>query len=194
MMYIGEFLNNRFLANLNRAMLGVAAIMGVALIGLGATAFMEQSKIASMKEEISIKSKAIADAQAAAKAEAEKPAKEKIPTGLAAIGAFQTRVNRLAGDHGCSVTQFQASDQMNPFISTFGTGEQSNGAWTQVEVKLNLLGTTRAVIDTLNGLAGNGIPFEFTSVEMSRTQASPTGEATVTANVSLRVLTIPGGA
>lgn len=194
MMYIGELFNTRVLGNLNRALLGVAGLFGLLLLGLGAMTFFDQSKIASMKEEISVKSKAIVDAQEAAKAEAAKPPSEKIPTGLAAIGVFQTRVNKLASSHGCSVTQFQASDQMTPFISTFSTGEQSNGAWTQVEVKLNLLGTTRSVIETMNSLAETGIPFEFTSLEMSRTQASPSGEATVSANVSLRVLTIPGGA
>jgi hypothetical protein len=194
MMYLGEFLSQRLLTNLNRAMMAIAAMIALALIVLGGTTLLEQGKIASMKEEISVKSKAIADAQEAAKLEASKPAAEKIPTGLAAIGAFQTRVNKLASGHGCSVTQFQASDQMNPFISTFGTGEQANGAWTQVEVKMTLLGTTRSVIETLSNLATNGIPFEFTSLEMSRTQASPTGEATVSANVSLRVLTVPGGA
>jgi hypothetical protein len=83
---------------------------------------------------------------------------------------------------------------MNPFISTFSTGAQSNGNWTQVEVKMNLVGPTRAVVSTLEGMADTGIPYEFTSLEMSRTQASPTGEATVSANVSIRVLTVPGGA
>ena len=61
---------------------------------------------------------------------------------------------------------------------------------------------TLAPLDTLRGdytgalkdIDTMGIPYEFTSVEMTRVQASATGEATVSANVSLRVLTIPGGA
>lgn len=194
MMYVGELINTRSLGNINRAFLVVGGLVVLGLGALGVSGLLESRKIASMKEEITVKSKAIADAQISAKEEAAKPATEKIPSGLAAIGLFQTKLNTLASTNQCAITQFNASDQMNPFISTFTTGTQANGNWTQVEVKMNLVGPTRSVINTLKGLADTGIPYEFTSLEMSRTQASPTGEATVSANVSIRVLTVPGGA
>lgn len=194
MTYIGEYLNTKLLGNLNRAMIALAALFAVAVATLGVLAFAERGKVASMKEEIANKSKAIVDFQAAAKEEKGKPATEKIPKGLAAIGLFQTKLNRLAAQKGCALAQFQASDQMNPFISTFSTTAPAAGNWTQVEVKMNLVGTTRSVVETLKDLSSLNIPYEFTSVEMSRTQASANGEATVNANISLRVLTIPGGA
>jgi hypothetical protein len=194
MMYIGEYLNSKFLANLSKAMIVIAIIFGLAVGALGVGALLERGKISSMKDEIAMKSKQIVDAQEQAKKDKDKPQTEKLPTGLAAVGAFQTKLNKLAVGNTCAVTQFQASDQMNPFISTFATGAAASGSWTQVEVKMNLQGTTRAVIGTLRDLDTLGIPYEFTSLELSRTQASATGEATISANVSLRVLTIPGGA
>jgi hypothetical protein len=194
MMYVGEFLSSKTLNTLNRLLVSLAAIVALAAAGLGVSAFLERTKVSSMKEEITNKSKAIVEAQTQAKLEKEKPAAEKLPSGLAAVSAFQTKLNRLTASHGCSLTQFQASDQMNPYISTFQAAAQAAGTWTQVEVKMNLMGGTGAVIGTLKDLDTMGIPYEFTSLEMSRTQASDMGEATVSANVSLRVLTIPGGA
>jgi len=193
-MYIGEWLNAKFLSHLNKALIVVLALFGLAVAALGIGAILERSKISSMKEEIATKSKAIVDAQDAVKKAKQRPVAEKVPTGLAAVGAFQTRLNKLVTENKCSLTQFQASDQMNPFISTFSSTGQTAGSWMQVEVKMNLQGTTQSVMQTLRGMDGLGIPYEFTSLEMSRSQASATGEATVGANVSLRVLTIPGGA
>lgn len=194
MIYIGEHLNSRSLAGLNKALIGTAALFGLAVAALGIGAMMRGGEITSMKDEIAAKSKAITDAQEAAKLEKQKPASEKLPAGLGAISAFQTRINKLVADNKCALTQFQASDQMTPFVSTFSATAVNGGPWTQVEVKMNLQGTTQGVVETLKDLDQIGIPYEFTSVEMSRTQASAKGEATVSANVSLRVLTIPGGA
>ncbi|HVT11077.1 MAG TPA: hypothetical protein VHE55_02325 [Fimbriimonadaceae bacterium] len=193
MMYIGEIFNSRFLASLNKALIVMAVVFGLGIGALSVAAMLQGSSINSMKEEIESKSKAIVAAQEAAKLEKEKPASEKVPNGLAAVSAFQTRLNKLVVNNKCLLTQFQASDQMNPFVSTFSSAA-ANGPWTQVEVKMNLQGSTQAVVETLKDLDQIGIPYEFTSVEMSRTQASATGEATIGANVSLRVLTIPGGA
>ncbi|MFI5385432.1 MAG: hypothetical protein ACHQ50_04850 [Fimbriimonadales bacterium] len=193
MMYVGEHLNARFVAGLHKAviLLGGLFVLAVAVLGIGG--FLESSRIRSMKDEISAKAKSIEDAQAAAKNAKQKPTVEKLPNGLAAVSAFQTRLNKLAGTNGCAITQFQASDQMNPFISTFSAAGQAGGAWTQVEVKVNLSGSTQGVVQTLRDLDQTGIPYEFTSLEMSRAQASSSGVATVGAAVSLRVLTLPGG-
>ncbi|HWA81935.1 MAG TPA: hypothetical protein VG820_00775 [Fimbriimonadaceae bacterium] len=193
MMYIGEFFNSRFLTSMNKALIVMAAVFGLGIGALGVAAMLQGSNVNSMKQEIESKSKAIVAAQEAAKIEKAKPAADKVPNGLAAVSAFQTRLNKLVADNKCSLAQFQASDQMNPFVSTFSS-TSVNGPWTQVEVKMNLQGSTQAVVETLKDLDQIGIPYEFTSVEMSRMQASATGEATVGANVSLRVLTIPGGA
>lgn len=193
MIYLGEFLNSKFLASTNKAMATIAVLLGLATGGLGIATLVERSKIGSMKAEITSKSKAVVEAQEAVKVAKSQPAVEKVPVGLHAIGVFQSRVNKLSIDNKCQLTQFQASDQMNPFISTF-TNTQPVGGWTQVEVKMNLQGTTHAVIQTLRDFDKLNIPYEFTSLEISRVLASPTGEATITANVSLRVITIPGGA
>jgi len=192
-MYFGEFLNSKLLGKLNKGLLVLAILFGLAAAGLGVGAVLESSKVHSMKEEIASKSKAIVDAQEAQKEEKAKPVGDKLPMGTAMVGLFQTRLNKLVSDNSCTLSQFQASDQMAPFVSTF-TATPSTGSFGQVDVKMVLLGPTRAVIQTLKDIDTLGIPYEFTSVEMSRTQVSTAGEATVSANVSLRVLVISGGA
>jgi hypothetical protein len=194
MMYLGEFLNSKFLASLNKTLVVMAVLFGLTVGALGIGAILERGRIGSMKDEIAAKSKAIVDVQEQAKIAKQKPAGERLPVGLAAVGAFQTKLNKIAADAHCAVTQFQASDTMNPFISTFSATAPPASVWTQVEVKINLQGTTPAIIGALKELHSTHIPYEFTSLELSRTQASATGEATVSANISMRVLTIPGGA
>lgn len=194
MMYFGEFLNSKFLGTLNKALVVMLVLFGLTVGALGISAMLERNRIGSMKDEIAAKSKSIVELQEQAKLDKQKPTAEKVPSGLAAVGAFQTKLNKLAADNHASVTQFQASDTMNPFVSTFSTTAPGMGTWTQVELKINLQGTTAAVISTLKQMDTVNIPYEFTSVELSRIQAAPTGEATVSANVTMRVLTIPGGA
>ena len=165
MMYIGEFLNSKLLAKLNKGLVVLAVLFGLAAGGLGVGAFMESTKVHEMKDEIASKSKAIVDAQNAATDAKNKPAVDKLPTGVAIVGLFQTRLNKLISDNKCTLSQFQASDQMNPFVSTFSASGTQPGSWGQVEVKLNIQGTTMAVIETLKDLDSIGIPYEFTSLE-----------------------------
>lgn len=192
MMYIGELLNPRSLRSLRRALIGVAAVFAISAAVAGASVLMANRKITAMKAEIASKQDAITDAKASAK-EAQANPQTQVPRGLAAVDAFQSRLNKIAHEEGATVTEFNGSDQMNPFISAFATDAPQDGTWAQVEVRVNLQGTTQAVVNTLKNLDRSGLAYEFTSLEMSRAQASATGEATVTANVGLRVLTLPGG-
>jgi hypothetical protein len=192
-MYIGEALNSKTLAGLTKALLVVGALFALTIGALGISAFMEHAKVGSMKQEIATKQKAIVEAQEAAKTTANEPKHEAVPKGLNAVNAFQGRLNKLAKDNGASITQFNGSDQMNPFVSTFSSGAQAGSSWVQVDVKFNLQGTAKTVLDSLSNLDKIGIPYEFTSLEISRLTVSATGQATISANVSVRVLTIPGG-
>lgn len=193
MIYVGECLNPKCQEHLRKAVIALGALFTIAMAILGLGGLAESLKIAGMKDEIAEKSKIIADAQAAAHLANAKPA-VKIPIGLAAAGAFQDRFNKLASGNGCAITQYQASDQMNPYVSTFSNAGAGQGPWGQIDVKVNLAGPTQAVVQTLRNLGGLGIPYEFTSLEMSRAQVSPSGAATINAALSLRVLTLGGGA
>jgi hypothetical protein len=191
--YIGDLVSDRTLGTLNRVVAVSAGLLALTITVIGVSGLLASNQIASMKEETAIKSKAVLASQEQAKIENSKPASERAPSGLGAVGAFQTKLNRLTAAHGCSLAQFQASDQMTPYISSFSSSAVASGNWMQVDVKLNLMGGTSSVIGALKDLNTIGIPYEFTSLEMNRVRASDMGEASVSANVSLRVLTIPGG-
>jgi len=134
----------------------------------------------------------IVDAQNATKQSKQKPAADHVPLGNAAVGAFQMRLTKLAGRQQMRLDPVPGFGPDDTFHLDLCGGAQASGTWVQVEVKINLQGTTRAVMDTLRNLDKVGIPYEFTSLDMSRTTASASGEATVTANVSLESAYDPG--
>lgn len=192
MTYIGEFLNPRSLRALRRALVVFAVVFAMVVAVAAGSVLIAKGKVAAMKSEIATKQDAITEAKASLK-QAEANPQTQVPRGLAAVDAFQSRLNKIAHEQGATVTEFNGSDQMNPFITAFATDAPQDGTWAQVEVRVNLQGTTLAVVNTLKNLDRTGLAYEFTSLEMSRAQASTTGEATVTASVGLRVLTLPGG-
>jgi hypothetical protein len=192
MNYLGEHLSPKLLQQVNKTLMILGGVFGLAVAALAVTTYLNSCALTDSKEQIVRTKEAIRTAEE--QRDQGTKTRSTVPRGLAAIGDFQNRLTKIARTRGCSIAQFQASDQTNPYISTFTVGAQANGNWVQVEAKMNLQGTTSAVVGTLQDMPDIGIPFEFSSVEMSRTQASPTGEATVTANVSIRVLTVAGGA
>lgn len=193
MSLFGEKLSPKLLSQVKRTFAVTCTIFGLSVAGFAISTFMKAGHVSSMKQEIESKVKQIAQAEKNKEEQKALPVND-VPKGLGAIGAFQTRITQLARTKSCAIAQFQASDQSTPYISTFASGAQVNGSWMQVEVKMNLQGSTQAVIGTLKDMSTLNIPFEFTSVEMSRTQVTPTGDATITANVSIRVLITAGGA
>lgn len=184
MILSSEFLSKRLVAVLNQALLVGGLMLGLVVGGLGTSLLIQRSRLEPIKQSI--------DARASSfglpKRLADK-SDESIPTGLTAVNLFQTRLSRVAESNGCSVEHFIASDQLGRFVSAYAPATQAQSSLGQIDIKLQLKGSTSTVIQTLKDFHSLGLPYEFNSVELTRTQASPKGVATIRADVSLRLLT-----
>lgn len=110
-----------------------------------------------------------------------------LPRGLAAIGAFQSALEKAAAQAKCALTEFTSSRTPAAYLSRYSK-DAPGTTWSQVEVKLQLQGTARSILQTLDALAGLDIPFEMVSVDLTRQATRDRTEATLSANVELNVL------
>jgi hypothetical protein len=64
----------------------------------------------------------------------------------------------------------------------------------QVEVQFSVRGKLVDVVNTVRSFSEQQVPFEYNSVDFNRVEVTRNGTATVSAKISLRVLTrVPGG-
>ena len=191
MIYLGELVNPRFSAMLGRTLLGLGAVCAMTLTYLGVESIAERGRAGSLEAAIQTRARKIARTYLTNGAGGVPSGKVAAKAG--AINEFQFLVSKLAAANGCQIARFQASDRIVPFVSAF-SHPPAKTPWGQIEVTLNLSGTTPAVTDTLRGLNRLHVPFEFSSLDLSRAQASAAGRATISANVTLHLITMPGGA
>jgi hypothetical protein len=109
------------------------------------------------------------------------------PTDLSAVAKFQSDVERMAGARHCSVVEFRASSDVLPYLTRFAKTTNVSG-WGQVTAQVSLSGSAKNVSATLVDLIDSHIPFEFDSMEITRSKTNELGEATVIGHATLRVL------
>ncbi len=116
------------------------------------------------------------------------------PIGLKAVADFQAAAEEAANKRDCVVTEFQAASTPSPFLSRFEKTPKPND-WSQLDVRMNLIGRTHDIIATLRAVKDFGIPFEFGSIDLTRKNVGSNGLATIDAKLEIRVLmkaAIPG--
>ena len=107
--------------------------------------------------------------------------------GLAAVNHYQSAFEKAAESRGCLLTEYISSRSVNPYLSRYSK-DAPDASWQQVEVKAQLVGTARSVIETLASLKNLEIPFEIQSLEFTRQETEKLTEAKVSARVELTIL------
>lgn len=166
--------------------LASGAVAGLALLVIGFLAFRTQRSCDDAVQALGTTRKAIADAESLVQQAAGTPVAARSETTESAT-RFRAALQRIAKFHRCSVIEFQAAPEVQPFITRFANDTNVQG-WSQVDVMVSIRGSVRDAVATLADLASNDVPFELSSIEITRDAVSPNGDATVIVRTQLRVL------
>ena len=120
-----------------------------------------------------------------AKAEAVKPSGNA--AGITAGNGFQRALVDAAAANNCSVREVSLAADLQPFLTRYQT-DTPKSDFMQASFRAVISGSPQAVVSTLQALTKGTIPFEFDSVQFSRTSVDKFG-STVDASIELRVLT-----
>lgn len=173
-------------AHLGRAFVTIAAAGALLLGGMGVRYGMLLSQYSQGTQSALETRAAIKEAEAAvAKAEAIKPSENT--AGMTTATAFQRTLMESALLHKCSVREVTLSADLQPYLSTYLEKTPENG-FMQAGFSAVLSGSPQGVTSTLQDLARGSIPFEFNSIQFTRTSVTDTGSV-VDCGIELRILT-----
>ena len=176
----------RLLVSLRQGVIVCAAVYLMVSGGLAVEIVLKNSQASGLEHEVLVARQQVRNTSSEImRANALKDL--NAPTDLSAVASLQSAVDKAAGAHGCTVTEFRASSEVSPYLTRFAK-TTSVGGWGQVETQLSLSGSPQSVTATLADIATQNIPFEFDSLEISRDQVDDAGDATVVAHATLRVL------
>jgi hypothetical protein len=176
--------------HVHRARTALKVILGVtcgALVLSGGRYLQAQMVTADLADRVRMQSKTLSDLRrAAVKPTETSPNSSSIRED--AIVKVQTALERNARAANCEITEFQASPDRAPYLSSF-TLETNHPDWEQVQVHVTLSGTVSAAFATVEGLRKCGVPIEPDSIELARQKFDEHRHSVVTLRLSFRVLT-----
>ncbi|MCG9894388.1 MAG: hypothetical protein MH204_02785 [Fimbriimonadaceae bacterium] len=108
-------------------------------------------------------------------------------TGLQAVTRIQESLVQLGRTVGVSVTSFQSSPQLAPFLSGYGT--PAPGGWLMAGVEMEAEGNALALARFIRSFPESGLRFEVAEVRLTPGPAAPEGKTMITAGLRLVVLT-----
>lgn len=120
-----------------------------------------------------------------AKAEAVQPAGDA--TGITAGNAFQRALVEAARANNCAVREVSLAADLQSYTTRY-QAETPKSDFMQAGFRAVITGSPQGVVSTLQALTNGTIPFEFDSVQFSRTDVGKAG-STVDVSIDLRVLT-----
>lgn len=190
-MKFADFIRNPDAAQtLQRLLRPAAALYLVLALALGGRVFLLNRSVAS--DAAAAKRDSAATFQLRKQLDAAtRPDASSTKGNNGAVAALQSLVEKRADAKGCSVTEFQASSETQPYLSRFAQ-DTPQGPWMQVEVLFSVKGRLPDVYGALTGLSEQGVPFEPSSLELVRDGVSSKGAVTVVAKVQGRVLSRGG--
>ena len=109
-------------------------------------------------------------------------------SGLQAVVAFQTALDKEATARQVEVGDFQSTSELAPYLSKFSKLTEKS-EWLQVAVRISLNGSMQDIFATLAAMGKNDIPFEFDVLDITRGEVTDPGHTVVMAKIELRVLT-----
>lgn len=166
--------------------LACGALAGLSVIVIGFLAFRTQAAWNDAAHTLDSTRKAIAEAETLVRQAATTPTTSRTETTESAT-RLRAALQRIAKLHQCSVIEFQAAPEVQPFVTRFANDTNVQG-WNQVDVMLSIRGAVRDAVATLVDLASNDVPFELSTVEITRDAVDRNGDATVIVRTQLRVL------
>ncbi len=177
--------------HVHRARKVLKVILGLtcgALVLSGGRYLQAKMVTADLADRVRMQSKTLADLrQAAVKPTETRPTSPAIRED--AIVKVQTALERNARAAKCEISEFQASPDRAPYLSSF-TLETNHADWEQVQVHVTLSGSVSAVFTTVEGLRKCGVPIEPDSIELARKSFDEHKKhSVVTLRLSFRVLT-----
>ncbi len=108
--------------------------------------------------------------------------------GLKAVGQVQEFIEKSAENANCELSEFQAGSDILPYLSRFSRDTAQKG-WGQIDATATLKGTLPQIVAMLQSFSGQKNPVELDSIELTRTVVDKSGTSTLTAKLSIRVLT-----
>lgn len=179
--------------HIQRARLALKVILGLTcgvLVLSGGRYLQAQMVAADLTDRVRTQSKTLSDLRRAAVKPAETaPASSSVIDD--AVVKVQTALERNARATNCQITEFQASPDRTPYLSSF-TLETNHPDWEQVQVHVTLTGTVSGAFATVEGLRKSGVPIEPDSIELARQKFDEHRHSVVTLRLSFRVLTRMG--
>ena len=172
--------------HLGRAFIAIAALSGAVMAMLGVRFGMVRAQNSQALEATTLARSAIKDARATVlKAEAVAPSGNS--PGISTANRFQRALMESARVHGCSVREVTLSADLTAYTSRYQS-ETPKSEFMQGGFHAVLTGAPQGVVSTLEDLAEGAIPFEFDSIQFTRTSVGQ-GGTMIDAVIDLRVLT-----
>lgn len=175
---------------LGRALTIAVAVSLCLTAWLGITMMLARGALAEARQSMAAQRKSIGEYRALL-AKAETLGQSQAPTGSTAVSMLQSALVSLAGRYDCSVTEFTSSRNPSIYLSRYQK-ETKEAEWLQVEVRTQILGTAKSIVQLLGELGKSGFAFEIQSLDMVR-QAGGKAGALVSTQLALNVLIAPGG-
>ena len=121
-------------------------------------------------------------------AEAKKVRNLDNASGLQAVVAFQTALDKEATTRNVEIGDFQPTSELAPYLSKFSKLTEKS-EWLQVAVRMSLNGSLQDIFATLAAMGRSDIPFEFDVLDITRGEVLDAAHTGVQAKVELRILT-----
>jgi hypothetical protein len=156
-----------------------AAFLGIQIVVKNAESTSAEHQTRTSREQIRTTTREIDKAKSMTASHA--------PSDLGAVAKLQSAVESSAAKRNCTIAEFRASSEIQPFLTRFAKTTDVSG-WGQVETQITLSGHVKDVTATLSGLLDYDIPLEYDALEITRDKVDEAGDARVIAHVTLRVL------
>lgn len=184
-------LTTAFATKLTKVLYGIIAL-GVALAAwFGINMFIASSAYSEVSRSTVELRKRLAEEQKVIEEANQMPAPNQ-PSGLASVAVFQSALEQVAKANDCALTEFTTSRTPSPFLSRYSKAAPQ-GDCSQVEVKLQLTGTARSLIRAIESLTSLEIPFELSTMELTRQATVRRDEALLNSSIELNIVLPPTG-
>lgn len=163
-----------------------ATVTALLVVALGIAWFLAERALATETQNLKKVESEIATAQETVR-RAGNVVSSARDAGTDAVAAYSQALDDAALEQECTVVEFVASSEPQPFLSRF-TDDASDMGCHQIEARFSLRGSLFGIVRTLQQVAAEGVPFEFDSAEFVVDVAGADTSPVVLANIKVRVM------
>ena len=176
---------------LNRVLTGLVVVSCVLAIWWSGSTIMLRAEQNSLRDQITADKNALAESTRAvldAKSRTKPLSKD---TGNV-VARFQVLIEQAAIRNGCTVEEYVVTGEPAPYISRYTNGQAAG--WLQVDVRTSISGSTSGIMQALKSMAEAEVLYEYASLDLQRLNNDSAGNATLTAQLDLKLLQKQEGA